>query len=52
VTKAEYQLRMQALLDDIDTRLDLNGIQVDFDDDQLDYYDSHLDLDEDEFEES
>lgn len=52
LTEAEFQARMRALLDELDTKLDLNDTQMDFSDSQLDHYDVQLDLEEDECDES
>jgi hypothetical protein len=50
MTPANYQAQMQAILDGIDTQLDLNGTQVDFYCNQMDHYDTQLDLSGDECE--
>lgn len=52
MTEADYQARMQTLLDGIDSQLDLNSAQMDLYDAQLDHYAIQLELDEDESEES
>jgi len=52
MTEAEFQARMQALLDDIDIQMDLNDASVDIYGTQWDRYDTQLDLDEDDFGES
>jgi hypothetical protein len=52
MTEIEYQARMQALLEDIGPRLDLNGADMDSYDVQVEQHDAQLDLDEDDSEEN
>jgi hypothetical protein len=52
MTEAEFQARMQALLDDIDIQMDPNDDPTDSCDTQGDRYATQLDIDEDEFGES